>query len=338
VKILVLRFSSLGDVILTTPLLKTLKQIFPDSQIDYCIKSPYLDILKFNPNLNRIIEVDNVLSFEKLRGLRKALTANTYDLIIDAHNNLRTFYLKIFLRRRSRIVSVKKYSIRKLLLVKLKINLMKNLLPIGKRLTKICGEKSGEAIPEIFTNKQSEETATKILTALKLPSNTVLVCIISSTRHFTKTYPPEYFAELINKFDKNRFFFLLTGKGDDRKNIEIIRENTGPNVYDLCDKLTLLELAEIMKRCKLVIAGDTGPMHIAEALNIPLITIAGSSVKEFGFFPVSGNSRVIENEGLKCRPCTHIGRDKCPLGHFKCMRELKPELIYLMLQHKFLYS
>jgi lipopolysaccharide heptosyltransferase II len=342
VKILVLRFSSLGDVILTTTLLTALKRKFPDSQLHYCVKSSYSEILKFNPKINQLITVDDDLTFEKLKALRKNLAGNAYDLIVDAHNNLRTFYLKLFLRRKSKVVSVKKYSVRKFLLVKFKINLLKELPPIAMRLKRICDINNDKAdtraIPEIYTDEQSKVNAEKVLQGLKLSNDTSLICVIPSTRHFTKTYPSEYFAELVNKFDKNKFAVLLTGKGKDSRNIDIIKKNTGSNVYDLCDKLSLLDLAEVMKKCKLVISGDTGPMHIAEALNIPLVTIAGSSVSEFGFFPVSENSRVIENEGLKCRPCTHIGRDECPLGHFKCMRELKPEMLYLMLQHKFLYS
>ncbi len=328
-KILVIRFSSLGDVILTTPLLKALKYRYPDSQIDYSVKSSYSDVLRYNPNINRLIVVDDDLDFGKLNDLRKELQAGGYDLIFDAHNNLRTFYLKLFLRWKSNVITFKKYSFRKFLLVKFKINLMSNLPQIAQRYCRmICEERSDAAIPEIYTDKHSVTSAERMLNELRINERRNLICIIPSTRHFTKTYPAEYYVELINSFDNDRYSFLLAGKGNDRKNIDIIRKGTGANVYDLCDKLNLLELAEIMKRCKLVIAGDTGPLHIAEALAIPLIMIAGSSVKEFGFFPVTENSIVVENEGLKCRPCSHIGRDSCPLGHFKCMREIRPETVY----------
>src|SRR5437763_14985075 len=99
--------------------------------------------------------------------------------------------------------------------------------------------------------------------------------------------------------------FLLIGKRKNKKNIDVIKSKTGDNVYDLCDKLSVSVLAEVMKHCSLVISGDTGPMHIAESLNIPLIMPAGSSVKEFGFYPQSQNATVIENEELFCRPCSH---------------------------------
>src|SRR4030095_10766690 len=132
---------------------------------------------------------------------------------------------------------------------------------------------------------------------------------------------------LINNFRNDEYNFVLVGKGKDKENTDFIKSKTGNNVYDLCDKLNVLELAELMRRCVVVISGDTGPMHIAESVGVPIIMLAGSSVREFGFYPQSQNAIVLENNNLKCRPCTHIGRNECPLGHFKCMRDLKPEEI-----------
>jgi heptosyltransferase-2 len=125
-----------------------------------------------------------------------------------------------------------------------------------------------------------------------------------------------------------KYRFALAGTDKDRQDIDIIKSKCGDNVYDLCGKLNLPELTELMKLCRLVISGDTGPMHIAEALNVPLIVIMGSSVREFGFFPQSTNSVIVENNGIKCRPCSHIGRPSCPQGHFKCMRESTPLNIF----------
>jgi len=330
-KILVIRFSSLGDVILTTPLLKTLKLKYPDAKIDYCTKAEYSDVLKFNPNINTLFPVEDKLDFNGLKNLKKLIKNNSYDLIVDAHNNLRTFYLLLF--SGTKILKFKKYSLRKFLLVNFKINLMKKLPPISERyiqtLNKMRDKRADKynIIPEIYTDENSRQKADSMFKELNIPADSKLICIIPGTKHFTKTYPAEYFAELINQFDTS-YRFLLVGKGNDKINIDIIKSKTSNKVFDLYDKLSVLELAEVMKRCSLVISGDTGPMHIAESLNIPLIMIAGSSVKEFGFYPQSKNSVVIENEGLRCRPCSHIGRSECPLKHFKCMREIFPSSIF----------
>jgi heptosyltransferase-2 len=146
--------------------------------------------------------------------------------------------------------------------------------------------------------------------------------------HFTKTYPARQYAELIQKFDGENFSFLLTGRGNDKRIIEEILSVTGKNVYDLCDKLNIHELKEIMKLSDLVICGDTGPMHIAEGLNKPLMMLAGSSVKEFGFYPQNKKTVVLENNNLTCRPCSHIGRNNCPKVHFKCMIGITPDEVF----------
>ncbi len=338
-RILVIRFSSLGDIILTTPFLEVLRQKFPDALIDYCTKSEYADIIRLNPSVNRIIQTDNDLNFGRLKTLRKELAQNSYDLIIDLHNNLKTFYLKFFLRLKSKILVFKKYSFRKFLLVKFKINLMKSLPSISARYIRTLGkivnlsDYDFKTLPKIFTDENAKASLNKIIKETGVSDLSNLICIIPGAKHFTKTYPPEYYAELINISD-GKFRFVLAGTNSDKPTISIIKSKCRNNVYDLCGKLNLLELTELMKLCRLVISGDTGPMHIAESLNVPLIAIMGSSVREFGFYPQSEYSYIIENTNLSCRPCSHIGKEKCPNGHFKCMMEIKPEAVQYLIKEK----
>jgi heptosyltransferase-2 len=328
-KILVIRLSSLGDVILTTPLLKVLKQNYPQSKIDYLVKHEYSDVLKNNPNTDNLITCDDDINFSGLTKLKKQIKSNKYDLIIDAHNNLRTFYLQLFLN--SKKIKFKKFSIRKFLLVRFKINLMKDFPSVSQRYCEILkplGISAPAVLHEIFPDESSKQKVDLLFKELNLSKDKKIICIIPSSKHFTKTYPEEKYCELINKFDAARYSFILIGKETDKINIDKIKSKTGSNVYDLCDKLNVLETAELMKNCWLVISGDTGPMHIAEAVNAPLIMLAGSSVKEFGFYPKNKNSIVLENNTLKCRPCSHIGKSSCPEGHFKCMSEIKPDQIF----------
>lgn len=322
-RILIIRLSSLGDVVLTTPLVKLTREIYPNAEIDYLTKREYSDILKNNPGVNRIIETESNIDFNGLNKLRAHIRQNPYDLIIDAHNNLRTFYMKLFLKTKK--LTFKKYSLRKFLLVKFKINLMKNLPPIVQRncdiLTKTMSLTFKPGLPEIFTDRASELSSEEIFSSLSIPSQKKIIGLLASSHHFTKTFPAEKYVELINSFDKEKFAFLLFGKGKDRKNIELIKGSTSESVYDLCDKLDLQQLTCMMKKCDIIIGGDTGPMHIAESLDKPLIMLAGSSVKEFGFYPQNQKAIVLENKSLRCRPCSHIGRDSCPKGHFRCMQE-----------------
>ncbi len=326
-KILVIRFSSLGDVLLTSALLKSIKENFPEAEVHYLTKQNFAEVIRFNPNVNKIIEVDNDIDFAALRKFKAELKSDGYDLIIDAHNSLRSFYLKLFLNAGK--LTFKKYSFRKFLLVKFMINLMKDLPSVTVRYCNIIPQnKYIYSLPEIQTDDISKSNIEKLLRGLNLSENKKLICIAPSSAHFTKTYPAEYYIQLINKFDSDKYTFLLIGKGKDRDNISKIKSQTGTNVIDLCDKLSVLELAELIKKCSVFICGDTGPMHIAEAVNTKLIMIAGSSVKEFGFYPQNENAVVLENNNLKCRPCSHIGRNECPMGHFKCMKEITPQTVY----------
>lgn len=329
-KILVIRFSSLGDIIITTPLLKILKENFPSAEIDYCTREDYRELLNTNPHIRKIIAVGSDFDFARLKQLKNTISLGRYDLIIDAHNNFRTFYLRQFLRFKSKFLVFKKYSFRKFLLVKFKINLMKKLPSITERYIKIIepitNAKQTIPLPEIFTNESTKEKIDSIFKELGINTTNKIIAIAPSSKHFTKTYPAELYTELINKFD-NDTTVLLIGKGNDIMQIGRIMEKSSGNIYNLCSMLNPIELAELLKRCSLFISGDTGPMHIAEAVNAPLIMLAGSSVKEFGFYPQSEKAVVIENNNLKCRPCSHIGLSYCPLGHFKCMVDLKPDTI-----------
>jgi len=331
-RILVIRLSSLGDILLTTPLLESLREAFPLARIDFCTKEQFSYLLKLDPGIHKVIKAKNQMSFRELRDLRQLVKLSNYNLIVDAHNNLRSIYLRMF--HGAKVLVFRKYSFRKLLLVKLKINLMKNLPPITERyrriITRIPGLefKTEKPKPVVYTNETSQRAIDNMLTSLGLNEGTKLVCIAAASHHFTKTYPAEYYAELIKKFDSSQTAFFLTGIGKDSVNIKKIKELTGKNVYDLCDKLETEDLVALMKRCSLVLCGDTGPMHIAEALEVPIVMMAGSSVREFGFYPQSKNAVVLENNSLRCRPCSHIGRSSCPKGHFKCMMELTPDMVY----------
>ena len=331
-RVLIIRLSSLGDIILTTPLIKLVQETFPIARIDYCTKAQYSYILKSNPYIHKVIKAKDELNKSSLEELRQLFKMSSYNIIIDAHNNLKTIYLRSF--QNAEILVFRKYSLRKFLLVNFKINLMKELPPITERYRQVISgyttqEKINEkTLPSVFTDEISERSISNMFTDLGIDDKKEIITIPAVSKHFTKTYPPEYYADVINNYPNAGAVFFLTGTGRDSKNINSIKSLVKDRtVYDLCNKLEIPDLISLIKRSTLVICGDTGPMHIAEALNIPLIMPAGSSVKEFGFYPQNEKSVVLENNSLKCRPCSHYGKEKCPKGHFKCMKEIKPEII-----------
>ena len=331
-RILIIRLSSMGDIILTTPFIELAAKTFPLARIDFCTKEKFTSLLRPNPNIHKVIKAKNDLNYSALKDLRQLIKMSNYNLIIDLQNNLKSIYLRSI--QDAKVHVFIKHSLKKFLLVNFKINLLKDVKPVTERYKETINRYvSGDdllkiTLPELYTDPVSERSIENMLDSLNITKANRLICIPAVSGHFTKTYMAENYAHIINNYPDNDAVFFLTGRGKDSANIQLIRTLTGSKiVYDLCDKLEIEDLISLVKRSSLVICGDTGPMHIAEAFDIPIVMMAGSSVKEFGFFPQNEKAAILENNSLKCRPCSHYGKSKCPKGHFKCMKELTPETV-----------
>jgi heptosyltransferase-2 len=145
--------------------------------------------------------------------------------------------------------------------------------------------------------------------------------------HFTKRWPEERFVELTRLLTARGERLLLFGGRPDSAVAETIARTAPRGIADLTGRLTLMETAAAMERCRVVIANDSGLMHMATAVRRPVVALFGSTVREFGFFPYNSPAVVLETNGLRCRPCSHIGLPRCPKRHFACMREILPEQV-----------
>lgn len=311
-RILIIRLSSLGDILLTTPLLRTLKKNYPHLEIDFLLKDEYYDLMKSNPHLNNILLYSNVEeNFQNIN------SSNNYDLIIDLQNNFRS--RKVISRLNSKTLRFKKYSLRKFLLVSTKINLMKNLPSIPERYAETIGIKLDNDGLEIISNKMPSK---------KISGLNRLIGICPGAKHFTKRYPIEYQIELSRLLIRDNFNVVLFGGKIDENICKEISSSV-PKVINLQNDNDILQTVSDMQMCDIIICNDSGLMHVASSLNKKLIAIFGSTVREFGFMPYKcKDSIVIENNNLSCRPCSHIGKSYCPKSHFKCMKELKPEIVF----------
>lgn len=303
---MIIRFSSLGDILLTTPLIRTLKKQNPDIQIDFLIKQKYEAAIKFNSNLNKIF------LWEESGTL---IPLNEYALIIDLQNNLRS--RKLLTNVNTEVVRFKKKSLQKFLLVKLKINLLKNENKIPSRYASSIPIKLDEHGLDFFLPAGFPVEG----------KNPKLIGISPGSRHFTKRYPTEYFIQLGKILLENGFEIALIGGKEDKFLCDKIAKEI-PAAHNLCSDDDLFQTAAAIKKCSAVVCNDSGLMHLASALQVPLIAIFGSTVEEFGFFPYNCKNIIMENKHLNCRPCSHIGKNHCPKGHFNCMKEILPQAIY----------
>ena len=316
-KVLVIRFSSMGDIILTTPVLRCLSQQ-GNYRIDYLVKKKFAPVLQDNPYIHKIhILEDNLWSMSHL------LRAENYDLIIDLHLSLRSYFLRLILFKR--VISFKKLRIKKWLRTKIKRKLSKDrhisdrfldtLVPLG-----IVNDNKGL---DFFIN---------IANRIELEpreTNDCRVALIPGAQHFTKRITDTLIDKIISS-NSDILFYIVGGELEREKGIELEKYS---NVRNYCGKLNLQQTASVIQQCNFAIGGDTGLMHISAALRKDIIVIWGSTVEQFGYYPYypinSNNFISIETEGLCCRPCTKIGKSKCPLDHFKCMNEISTSKVLL---------
>lgn len=327
-KILILRLSSLGDVLLTTPLVRILSKHFPDSRIDYVISEPYYDLIKNNPYLF------NILIYDKSKSVFNPLTnpeqlLESYDLVIDLQANLRTKILSF-----NKALIRKQYSkqrLHKLSLVFRKKPLIEDFsVPLNYINSINIDHIEDDGLGLEFWLKK-DLTAKEYLPVSnkKKPRNESVITIAPGAKHFTKRWKSEGYISLIKQLnEKYKCQINLVGSESEKEVCSFIESKIKFPINNLCGKLSLEETAELIDSSGLVISNDSGIMHIAAARNIPVIVIFGSTVPEFGFYPFRTHFEIVQKE-LSCRPCTHIGREKCPKKHFDCMNLISPEDILI---------
>jgi ADP-heptose:LPS heptosyltransferase len=326
-KILVIRFSSIGDIVLTTPVVRALKTQLLDSEIHYLTKKKYAGILESNPYVDKLFRFDKDIN-NVIRELRK----EKYDYIVDLHNNLRTSIIKTSLSAKS--LSFNKLNWEKWLLVNLKIDKLPSLHIVDRYLqtVKPLGVKADALGLDYFIEEKDEVP----MDWLPETHRQGYVAYAIGAQHNTKKLPVSRMIELCDKINKP--VVLLGGPEDAAVGEEISKFFERPKsaeyeagltelnkkalIYNACGKFNLNQSASLVKNAHYVFTHDTGLMHIAAAFKKEIFSIWGNTIPEFGMYPYRTKFTVLENKKLNCRPCSKIGFDKCPKGHFKCMKEI----------------
>ncbi len=329
-KILILRLSSIGDILLTSPFIRQVRAAFPQAQIDYAVKSVFKDLVKYNPNLNTIYEIRPELGRAGLRDLKQVFKNQSYDFVFDLHNNFRTKKLSAGLNK----TVIHKDRFKRALLVYMKKNTYREIIPISQRYlctAKEAGVKDDGGGLELFWPQSVEEKTNQILAERNI--NSGFIALAPGAAHTTKRWPPEYFKELsqnLNSEFKGKILLL----GSAAEQVKLNEMVTSAQVINFAGNLSLLESAAVLKRAKVLVTNDSGLMHMASAVKTQAIALFGSTVKEFGFFPYRSDHIILEDNTVHCRPCSHIGRDNCPKGHFDCMRKITPQMVQKELEKK----
>lgn len=325
-KILVIRFSSIGDIVLTTPVIRCLKAQLPFSEIHYLTKQEYHQLLVANPYIDKIHLMDNGLS-----AILPRLREENFDYIVDLHHNLRTLKLKA--RLGQKIHSFPKLNIEKWIMVNFKINNLPKEHIVDRYFETVKPLKiknDGKGL-DYFIPKHDEVD----LSFLPECHKKGYIAFVIGAKHVTKQFPINKIVSLIKKM--NQPVVLLGGK-QDRAMGDKIKAEAGDLVYNSCGNFNINQSASLIKQARKVITNDTGLMHVAAAFNKEIISIWGNTIPEFGMAPympqTPNNSTIMEVKGLKCRPCSKLGFNKCPKGHFKCMNLIDEEEIVRLIESK----
>ncbi|MBA3649202.1 MAG: glycosyltransferase family 9 protein [Chitinophagales bacterium] len=323
-KILIIRFSSIGDIVLTTPVVRCLKKQLPSSEIHYLTKPSYNSIIKNNPYINKTHYLN-----ERLSDTITELRNEKYDLIIDLHNNFRTWLIKMQLGVKS--IAFNKLNFEKWIYVTFKWNVLPDIHIVDRYLETVryLGVKNdGEGL-DYFLSAQDVVS----LESLPLTHLHGFIAVVIGAKHITKRLPLDKLKNLCRLL---AYPVVLLGGPEDKDQGDIIAGEEPLKIFNGCGKFTLNQSAFLIKTSLSVITHDTGLMHIAAAFRKKIISIWGNTVPEFGMYPyVRGVNRplskMVEIEKLYCRPCSKIGYKRCPEGHFKCMNLIDerriPELL-----------
>jgi heptosyltransferase-2 len=318
---LIIRLSSLGDILLTTPAIRCLRQAYPKARIDVLIRAQYRELLADNPHLSHLILFPDQSDFATLRKTAAELRGR-YDVVMDLHTGLRSFFLRRRLRA-ARILRYRKKRLQRWVLVRLKRNIYGEEfnVPIAymRAMAKLGVRDDGGGLEWFAATAQRDAFLAHCgLEAIPDPEP---IALCPGASHFTKRWPLEKWRELGKRLlDAGEPVLWVFGGSEDSEAGEYLSRLHPERVLNFCGKLSLALSGAGISLCRLAITHDAGPAHMAAAVGTPVVDIFGSTVPQFGFAPFRVPHRIAE-KALYCRPCSHLGYPQCPLGHFRCMKD-----------------
>lgn len=320
-RILVVRFSSLGDVLLTTPLIRALRARHPAATISALTKLGWSPLLSANPHLDEVIAVS---PGQSLVPLARALRAARFTHLLDLHGSVRTRVLRLLVpgpwtgfdaRRRARVT-----------LVRTQRDIYRDRVPVPERYFEAALDL--DVVPdnepaELYISPAAEARAEDWWARSGLDPDRPSVALAPGAAHATKRWPVHYWQRLAADLaDRNISVVVLGGTGDQGL-AGLIVAAAHRGVASAAGELDLQASGALLRRARVVVSGDTGPMHLATAVRAPVVALFGPTVEQFGFFPYRAAGLVIQRD-LSCRPCSTKGSARCPLGHHHCLEQIEP--------------
>lgn len=325
-KILIVRFSSIGDIVLTSPVIRCVKRKYPDAELHFLTKKSFHSLVAANPYIDKVhlLADDLQQNIAELRSL-------DFDVLIDLHHNLRTLRVKKALNIR-RTYSFDKLNVKKWLYVNFKWNLMPPVSIVERYFEAVApiGVVNDGMGLDFFIPEDKETGKDDIPMGHWMG---YVACVVGGS-YATKQFPENKWKDFVARCN---YPVILLGGPEDRPLAEAIAATDPNKVYNACGKFSLMESADLVRKARVVVSNDTGLMHIAAAFRKPMISLWGNTTPWFGMFPYYGANNlkdtispqfsIAEVNSLSCRPCSKIGYRSCPKKHFKCMQDIDNQAI-----------
>jgi heptosyltransferase-2 len=306
--VLVVRFGALGDVVLTTPLLRAIRRTHSDAAITVVTRERWAPVFAHNPHVAAIETPDRL----GLRALARRLRGQAWDHRLDLHGSLRARAIRLLVGGRWR--GWRKPRIRRALLVWTGVDRLTPAVPVAERYFAAARDlrvHPDDRPAEFFTSPEDERRA-----AAAAPP-TPFVALAPGAAHATKRWPPDHWRALTGLLRGMGLGAVAVGTAAER---DLLR---APHLVNACG-IGLGATAALLRRALAVVAHDSGLMHVGTAVGTPVVALFGPTVPAFGYGPYHGLSDIIERP-LRCRPCSVYGSTHCPRGHHRCMIEIAPQ-------------
>jgi lipopolysaccharide heptosyltransferase II len=323
--VLAVRFSSIGDVLLTTPLLRAIRRRHPGARITVLTRLVHAPLLSHNPHVNQVI---GVTSDRGISGVVSALRAHRYSHKLDLHDSVRSRMLRLLMPGRWR--TYPKHRLARTMLIHAKKNWYRDSRPVAERYFDAARDLDvvpDGAPPDLFLSPEAVREAADWLDQIGLRSDRPLVALAPGAAHATKRWPLEHWHGLVSRIRREGFNVVLVGGTDDASVAQALAANAGSGVVNAAGRFGLQGTGAVLQRARTLVSGDTGIMHMATAVETPVVALFGPTVRPFGFFPYAERAEVVEL-ALPCRPCSSKGSSRCPLGHHRCLGDMNPDLIF----------
>lgn len=324
-RVLIVRFHSMGEVILTSPLIRAIRQRHPTSDIMVLTERRYAPLVSANPHVTEVYESGRR---RNVRALAAHLRQQHFTHLLDLQRDSRSLLLRSLVRGNWGLSQTDRFA--RTVLIRTKRNWYQEVVPLAERFFAAARDlevSPDGSPPDLFLTDEAIGQAQTWLEQAGVPSDRPFIAMAPGASQATRRWPPEYFVSLVKKVTTTGAYVVIVGGANESKLASEIALRSGPHAASAAGALGLQATAGVLKRAAALITGDTGLLHMGTAVGTPVVAIFGPTVRQFGLFPYQAHASVVERD-LPCRPCSSRGTAQCPLKHHQCMKAIKPDDVF----------